>query len=66
VETKGGDRLVFAVFANHVPTGGEDFDAVERLGATLAEIAAAAVDARGSAPPASAASTASVRRVRFT
>jgi len=51
VETKGGERLVFAVFANHVPTGGEDFDAVERLGATLAEIAAAAVDARGSAPP---------------
>ncbi len=51
VETKGGERLAFAVFANHVPTGGEDFDAVERLGATLAEIAAAAVDARGSAPP---------------
>jgi len=51
VDARSGERLAFAVFANHVPTASEDFAAVERLGVMLAEIAAAAVDARGSGPP---------------
>jgi PBP4 family serine-type D-alanyl-D-alanine carboxypeptidase len=45
LDTVDGKRLVVAVFANHVPTGG-DFKAVVALGDALAEIATAPYDPR--------------------
>jgi D-alanyl-D-alanine carboxypeptidase/D-alanyl-D-alanine-endopeptidase (penicillin-binding protein 4) len=45
LDAADGRRLVFAVFANHVPAGG-DMKAVLAMGEALAEIAAAAYDSR--------------------
>jgi D-alanyl-D-alanine carboxypeptidase/D-alanyl-D-alanine-endopeptidase (penicillin-binding protein 4) len=44
LETKNGKQLIVAIFANHVPAGG-DIKNVFKVGDTLAEIAAAAYDA---------------------
>ena len=43
LETRNGKQIVFAIFVNHVPVGG-DLKAVFRVGETLAEIAAAAYE----------------------
>ena len=45
LETKNGKQLIVAVFANHVPAGG-DIKAVLKVGDALAEIAAAAYDSQ--------------------
>lgn len=45
LETKNGKHLIVAIFANHVPAGG-DIKAVLRVGDALAEIAAAAYDSQ--------------------
>jgi len=45
LETKDGKQIIFAVFVNHLPVGPE-MPAVLKLGDVLAEIAAAAYDAR--------------------
>ena len=45
LETRSGKQIVFAVFVNHVPVGG-DLKAVFKVGDTLAEIAAAAYDSQ--------------------
>jgi D-alanyl-D-alanine carboxypeptidase/D-alanyl-D-alanine-endopeptidase (penicillin-binding protein 4) len=45
LETKNGKQLVFAIFANNVPAGG-DIKGALRVGDVLAEIAAAAYDAQ--------------------
>lgn len=45
LETKNGKQLVIAIFANHVPAGG-DIKAVLRVGDALAEIAAAAYESQ--------------------
>jgi D-alanyl-D-alanine carboxypeptidase/D-alanyl-D-alanine-endopeptidase (penicillin-binding protein 4) len=44
LETKNGKQVIVAIFANHVPAGG-DIKAVFKVGDVLAEIAAAAYDA---------------------
>ena len=43
LETKNGKQIIVAIFANHVPAGG-DIKAVLKVGDALAEIAAAAYD----------------------
>jgi D-alanyl-D-alanine carboxypeptidase len=43
LETKNGKQLIVAIFANHVPAGG-DIKRVFQVGNALAEIAAAAYD----------------------
>jgi len=45
LETKNGKQLIVAIFANHVPAGG-DMKGVFKVGDALAEIAAAAYDAQ--------------------
>lgn len=45
LETKNGKQLIVAIFANHVPAGG-DIKTVLRVGDALAEIAAAAYDSQ--------------------
>jgi PBP4 family serine-type D-alanyl-D-alanine carboxypeptidase len=45
LETKNGKQVIVAIFANHVPAGG-DIKAVLRVGDALAEIAAAAYDSQ--------------------
>lgn len=45
LETKDGKQLIVAIFANHVPAGG-DIKAVFKVGEALAEIAAAAYDSQ--------------------
>jgi D-alanyl-D-alanine carboxypeptidase/D-alanyl-D-alanine-endopeptidase (penicillin-binding protein 4) len=45
LETKNGKQLIVAIFANHVPAGG-DIKVVLRVGDALAEIAAAAYEAQ--------------------
>jgi D-alanyl-D-alanine carboxypeptidase/D-alanyl-D-alanine-endopeptidase (penicillin-binding protein 4) len=45
LDAADGRRLVFAIFANHIPAGG-DMKAVLAVGDALAEIAAAAYDSR--------------------
>jgi PBP4 family serine-type D-alanyl-D-alanine carboxypeptidase len=45
LETKNGKQLIVAIFANHVPAGG-DLKAVFRVGDALGEIAAAAYDSQ--------------------
>jgi D-alanyl-D-alanine carboxypeptidase/D-alanyl-D-alanine-endopeptidase (penicillin-binding protein 4) len=45
LETKNGKQLIVAIFANHVPAGG-DIKTVLKIGDALAEIAAAAYDSQ--------------------
>ena len=45
LETKDGKQIIFAVFVNHLPVAPE-MKAVLKVGDALAEIAAAAYDAR--------------------
>ncbi len=45
LETRNGKHLIVAIFANHVPAGG-DIRAVLKVGDALAEIAAAAYDSQ--------------------
>ncbi len=45
LETKNGKQLIVAIFANHVPAGG-DLKGVFRIGDALGEIAAAAYDSQ--------------------
>jgi D-alanyl-D-alanine carboxypeptidase len=43
LETKNGEQIIVAIFANHVPAGA-DIKVVFRVGDALCEIAAAAYD----------------------